>query len=272
MIDYIHSNDTRWYLDTYIQANGDPYKPTPYEAAIMAKNAYFDTDQELAGEWRRSKRKFLYVDFEDTRSTFKSVLYEKKVGHKLAFVYVNRGTVPTLPTSWYSDIQQLWGESKQYRESIKNANRLYKQIIRRHLGVELTFVGHSLGGGEAVADALETGGEAIVFNPAWLSDATRNTIIPLNKRKPKIDAYIVQGEMVSYLQDRNPLGILGLKIRPDGAQHTLPATYPSFNPSPIFGVTDWEASAEITIYSKEVIQQRINNHLMEAVLARVQRY
>mgnify|MGYP001113910436 CR=1 FL=1 len=57
---------------------------------------------------------------------------------------------------------------------------------------ELTFIGHSLGGGEAAAASMATGRLAVTFNPATVSQKTIKKL-SLNKDKAKIVNYITIG-------------------------------------------------------------------------------
>lgn len=75
-------------------------------------------------------------------------------------------------------------------------------------GMELTFIGHSLGGGEAALNALVTDRAAITFNPAGVSDITKfkegSWRTPFKSEK-KIDAYIMRTDPLNILQDRLPI-------------------------------------------------------------------
>jgi hypothetical protein len=81
---------------------------------------------------------------------------------------------------------------------------------------DLSFVGHSLGGGLASANSLATGRQGFTFNAAGLSPGSR-TLYGLN-RKANIQAYVVDGEAVSVSQK-----LLGL--RAEGKITILPAVY-----------------------------------------------
>lgn len=63
---------------------------------------------------------------------------------------------------------QVAGLAPQYAQAIENAKTLHEEVG----GDELTFVGHSLGGGEAAAASMATGRDAITFNPAVVSGLT----------------------------------------------------------------------------------------------------
>ena len=81
---------------------------------------------------------------------------------------------------------------------------------------ELSFAGHSLGGGLASANALKTGYDATTFNAAGLSNYSR-TKYGLNK-PANIQAYVIEGEIVHSSQK-----LMGL--RAEGKITFLPASY-----------------------------------------------
>lgn len=64
---------------------------------------------------------------------------------------------------------QLAGVAPQYDSAIDNARVLSNELSNS----ELTFVGHSLGGGEAAAASMATGRKAITFNRASVSRLTQ---------------------------------------------------------------------------------------------------
>ena len=68
-----------------------------------------------------------------------------------------------------TDIMQLFGMSSQYSISAKNATALSNQLGE----TELTYVGHSLGGGLAELNSNITRREAITFNAAGVGVATK---------------------------------------------------------------------------------------------------
>lgn len=93
-------------------------------------------------------------------------------------IYATAGTVTIKDMT--HNFTQLDGTSTQYAQSIENAWVLSSRIAA--VGGSLSFTGHSLGGGEAVCNALATGLPAIVFNPAGVADATKLAHgIPLSK-------------------------------------------------------------------------------------------
>ena len=64
-----------------------------------------------------------------------------------------------------TDITQVFGMNPQYMQALEVAKKL-NYVLRNY---DLTFVGHSLGGGEAALAAMVTGRYAITYNPAGLS-------------------------------------------------------------------------------------------------------
>lgn len=95
-------------------------------------------------------------------------------------------------------------------------------FVVEHPNSEITFVGHSLGGGLASANALRTGKDAITFNAAGLSKSTRHKL-NLSGGTARIDAYVVSGEALDYYQR-------GIGLSADGKIHYLPAFYLPFDP------------------------------------------
>ena len=103
---------------------------------------------------------------------------------------------------------QAAGASAEYAESIDNARSLNKSIGEE----ELTFVGHSQGGGEAAANSYATGREAITFNAAGVSQLTLSNN-DVNAKKGsmnnKINAYIMTSDPLNLLQNSSKaLGLI----------------------------------------------------------------
>lgn len=97
---------------------------------------------------------------------YKAQLYKRTNHGHVEFVYAFAGT-----DDWsdvVDDIDQYYGGSpNQYKMAVANAEIL-SSILKEKYGnnVDFTFVGHSLGGGEAAAASMTTGFDAITFNPA----------------------------------------------------------------------------------------------------------
>ena len=90
--------------------------------------------------------------------------------------------------------------------SVDNAHELNSKLSDS----EITFVGHSLGGGLAAANALATNRNAITFNPAALTNDTKmNLHLPNATTKGRIFNVIVQGELVNHIQSKLGLNLEG---------------------------------------------------------------
>lgn len=130
---------------------------------------------------------------DDKVSGFKSQLYErKKADGTMEYVYAFAGTDGFSKADWKNNYEQVLGESSQYKIAMHNAAEIRKKLSKEQ---ELTFVGHSLGGGLAAASAYETAGRAITFNAAGVSELTTHKSTLAN-----IDAYITVGDELNAFQ------------------------------------------------------------------------
>ena len=203
----------------YIELLG--LEPTDAEALEMADDCYDPGKKELSGNWRLLKAICNNEDFkmENSETGFMSALYgrwDEDSQSYSEYVYATAGTDFTSGVDWENNFQQLLsGNSEQYRQSVANAN-IFASSNLAGSGKDFTFVGHSLGGGLASANALATGLPAITFNAAALSTETKMNL-NLN-RQANITAYIVRGEIVDYLQSK-------INMHAEGQRIYLPAVY-----------------------------------------------
>ncbi|WP_419870950.1 lipase family protein [Chryseobacterium sp. CT-SW4] len=135
----------------------------------MAAHVYGDKkDDILIGGWRVSQRDF-GINLKDDESGFKSQVYERVVNGKVTeYTYATAGT----EADWGdvgADAKQPLGLSIQYSLAAKNATALSNAVG----DTELTFTGHSLGGGLAALESNLTRREAITFNAAGVGKATK---------------------------------------------------------------------------------------------------
>ena len=166
-------------------------EPTEEEAARIANHVYRNEQVNLIGGWKLSSLNIKGVRYIDNASGFKSALYERTQNGKVEYVYATAGTDFKELNDWSNNIKQIAGNSEQYDISMRNANIISKSLK----GKELTFVGHSLGGGMAAANAYKTKKHAITFNAAWVSPLT---IFP--NKSAKIDAYIHVNDELDFIQ------------------------------------------------------------------------
>lgn len=181
----------------FIDPDGMMAIPTPLEAAIMSKHVYGDK-VELIGGWKVSNVANGFA-LNNDRSGFKSQVYERTVKGKTEYTHASAGTEDMKDVK--QDVKQIFGKAEQYDQSVEIAGKLKDKIGN----AELTFTGHSLGGGLAEANAIATGDNAITFNAAGLS-----VFSPGGAQKSKTtDAYIVTTDPLNALQSSTGLPTAG---------------------------------------------------------------
>lgn len=193
-------------------AGPEEYHLSKKDAAILSSHVYGDKTDEMLelGGWRVSDLVIEGVDYE-TEEGLNSQLYERTVDGKKEYVYATAGTVFTDTDDWKANLSQPLGASEQYDQSVENASKISEAIGD---DAQLTFVGHSLGGGEATANAYATGRDAVTFNAAGVSDFTQ-------KENPdsQVDAYIMRTDPLNLLQNNNLSGLGLLMPDVDGDRH-----------------------------------------------------
>lgn len=179
---------------------------SPPEAARLAAAVYGPSSGALPPGWRPSALPVpgaVWAEAPGSKTGFNSALYERgRVDGTVEYAYVTQGTDLGSLRDWLTNLKQaLGGPTRQYARSVANA-RLLAQALPP--GTDLTFVGHSLGGGLASANALATGRPGITFNAAGLSPATRHGLaapaLAAGPLSQLIMAYVVDNEIVSRLQ------------------------------------------------------------------------
>ncbi|MEM0942281.1 MAG: hypothetical protein AAGI25_21190, partial [Bacteroidota bacterium] len=200
-----------------------------YEAAVLSDAVYYVNNgntlehdliefiEEKTG-FNLSKKKINGIsinEFDNTETGFRSALFERtNKNGSTEYVYATAGT-GDFPDA-VTDVKQFLGLLEpQYPQSTNNA-----VDIVRELGVEnVTFVGHSLGGGLAAANALATGGKAITFNAAALNPKTksRHGLI----KSAEIDNFFILGEIVTEAQGTIGIGNETNGLVAEGNQHPL---------------------------------------------------
>ena len=212
-----------YHISPYAYCAGNPVKyvdpdgeePTLAEAAAIADHVYnAKMVGALPGGWQRielTSKELNSLRLESHNDNgFKSAIYgrwDAEQGKYTEYVYATAGTDFTSKKDWENNIAQLDGNSEQYRQSVGNAKALHDYFGDK----ELTFVGHSLGGGMASANSLATGRNAITFNAAGLSKETKTTL-KLNNKTGTIKAVVAKGEILDLLQKRIGMSAEGTRI------------------------------------------------------------
>lgn len=176
-------NDYSYVLNSpLLFVDFDGYKVEYNDARLLAAAAYKSTNDNVPG-WNK-------VITYESQSGFRGILYEKDG----KYVFATSGTDSW--DDWKNNFRQGSGkQSDQYDQSLKLAEQLHKDLQ----DCDLTFVGHSLGGGLASANSRATGRPGVTFNPAALNDR-------YNKGKnADIDRYVTEGDVLDYAN-----GLLGL--------------------------------------------------------------
>ena len=174
--------------------------PSPAEAACMAAHIYGDMEDDiLIGGWEKTKDN-LGLALDNSKG-LKSAIYARKDkdGNALEYAYVMAGTELEFEDI-AADALQVFGLSGQYDNALNNANRII-EYINYIGGSELTYVGHSMGGGQAALNSIVTDRNAVTFNAAGLSPATLLRYNVLTESQSTIDAYIMMTDPLNILQD-----------------------------------------------------------------------
>lgn len=138
------------------------------------------------------------------RIGFFSMLYYRRINCNLEFAYVTAGTTFNLRDQFWDAVldnvlvnlgQGLTGMSPQHTLAIQNS-KIIDSVCRKN-NWNLYFFGHSLGGGLAVANALATDREAIVFNNAGLNRMRNRLHNSYAKKKDKITCYYTDKDFLS---------------------------------------------------------------------------
>ena len=181
--------------------------PTPAEAAQMANDSYnsYQGRRKISGGWVRLKD-LGGVKLSDKSTGFKAAVYSRLLTNgKTEYTFATAGTEASMKDI-NADIKQTYGKSAQYDFAKKQGG-----VLDGFLGKEkeLTFVGHSLGGGEAALNALAYDRKAITFNAAGVGYKTKEKYGLTKKSTDDITAFRVAGEAVGTLQG-------GLYMKADG--------------------------------------------------------
>lgn len=204
----------------------DGNRPTAAEAALMAAYAYKDSNQtkylkELTDlQWKVSSfNTSIQKDYTKFyQNGLQSELFERTINGVTEYSYAFAGTQLYSVEDMIEDVAQIFGIAFQYETAINNAKTLSNELGQN----ELTFVGHSLGGGEAAASSMATGRAAITFNPAVVSgltklrhslgDASKITNYRAVGNKTGIGNIYLGGDVLNNLQEKIGLKLPGVTI------------------------------------------------------------
>ncbi|HEX7917057.1 FG-GAP-like repeat-containing protein [Rudaea sp.] len=185
-------------LDQYMKGYGQ-MDARQQKLAYMATAAYGDKPWQLAG--------LLSYSIEGEQGFGATVF---PYGDDGATVVAFRGTRPLVLADDVNDFRQAFNlDSKQYDQTQRLAAKIYSQT-----GGDVTFTGHSLGGGEAAAAAYYTGADAVTFNAAGLSSRYQISMWagPVNGHGGVTNFYIV-GDPLTTTQHFFPIpGAVGTQI------------------------------------------------------------
>lgn len=158
----------------FIDPDGE--RPKASEAALMAAYAYKDKQTMKQYALQLEKCGWSVSDYKSSiqkdytrfsQNGLQSTLFQRTKDGITEYAYVYAGTNSIEDA--VEDVAQLVGAAPQYHTTIYNARKLSDELGDK----ELAFVGHSLGGGEAIAASMATGRAAITFNPAAVSGLTK---------------------------------------------------------------------------------------------------
>lgn len=176
-----------------------------FDQALLARDVYYNesvpgllpkgcsrlSEAELAGLNLSQK------DLVNEKSGYFAAVYKTGEGR---YLLVNRGTEAGKEgrRDWGANFKQGVGlGSHQHTQAMHAARR-----ITQAAPGQVSFAGHSLGGGLAQAQALVTGHKATVFNAAGLHSRTVKPFdTDLSNARKLISAHNVRGEVLSTMQD-----------------------------------------------------------------------
>ena len=202
----------------YVYCAGNPVKlqdirgfePTEAEAAMISKHVYGGTDaSETQYNLKKSGWEVSHI-FDDidlgsnSEKGFKSQFYERTINGKTEFCYAFAGT-----DDWQDvkdDYHQFIGETpEQYKKAVANAEVISIALQDKYgENVDLTYVGHSLGGGLAAVASMATGHKAKTFNPAAIVSST------LKGNASNVTNYIATSIPIGYILSGGRLSTISI--------------------------------------------------------------
>jgi len=182
------------------QKDGLTQKIAVMNEALGAFNVHRLSDDELTALKISPSRMF------DESSDYQAAVY--KDGDTDKYMLANRGT-QSLRDGQSDMVNNFGNVDKKFELAAKLAPDVYKK-----LDGNVTFVGHSLGGGLASAQAARVDGAAITFNAAGMTDSVAEKLdLHLTERnRANIEANYLQGDVVSGMQDSSAIDALAAVV------------------------------------------------------------
>jgi hypothetical protein len=200
----------------------------PVALAKLAQDVYLDAAAPPAGYRVATNAELARIGVNPTLLAQRSDGYSARAyisgtGKTAQVVIAFRGSVER--GDWVANIRQSVGLNTNH---YKRALEVGRQVAQSG-ATNVTFTGHSLGGGLASAAGLAAGSRTATFNAAGLSDATINQANAIRnasgRTTPDIRAYFVRGEILSALQDGGDRVVGGLIGGYLGSRADAPEAY-----------------------------------------------
>ena len=175
--------------ESYLRSGQIPTGPTAMEAADMADKCYTAKKGDKAfGGWEVIEDPTLNCE------GLRLVVYGRMGidGKQMQYVIANAGTNPKSLNDWKNNLAQPFGDSTDMKDSLIKV----RDFVDKHPGKSITFVGHSKGGAEAVANAVATNKNVIIFNPAQVSLKNNGLENEYKNYTGNITSYVVDGEIL----------------------------------------------------------------------------
>ena len=182
--------------------------PTDYEAALIADHVYNGNIGDiLEGGWTLEHIERLNEKGgTGAIGVYSRYNFDANGNATVEYVLANRGTTFDNVYDWEQNFDQFIGQSSDFWSSVVYAS----DFVRMHHNQEVTMVGHSNGGAEAIGNALATNTSAIIFNPAKLNSSYYDGKI--NNYNKTINAFIVDGDILNAIFGDPQSGINKTKL------------------------------------------------------------
>ncbi len=251
---FVAEDPIRDGFNWYVYANNNPVIfvdplgliPTAKEAAYISGHIYnFDKDstneERIVKDDDGASIGWVLADSYVGREGMKVGIYIREgedVNNPSEYVIAFKGTTITNLSNWKNNAEQLLSSKSA---DMWDAINFGVNFVDSYSNYEITFVGHSKGGAEAASTAVATNRNAMIFNPA--TSNLHDYGLDASKYTASMTAYIVKGDIVNYLE--------GWFSAPIDKVEYLPQQYGG----------NWYELWQTNTY------QRIQNHLMEAVIS-----